>query len=389
MKKRLFLMVLDSFGIGAAPDAEVYGDAGSDTLYAISRSAAFRAPNLTDLGLFNIAGTKGGAGVSAPRASFARMAEKSVGKDTTVGHWEIAGLITEKPFPTYPGGFPRPLLDGLARAVGRDVLCGLPYSGTKVIADYGREHVRTGALIVYTSADSVLQIAAHEDVVGIESLYDICAKARAFMQGAHAVSRIIARPFAGDFPDYARTANRRDFALPPPGRTMLDSLCDNGLDVIGVGKISDIFAGRGVSRSYPTHSNAEGMEATLSRVGDDFSGLCFVNLVDFDMLFGHRNDVDGYAAAMAAFDDWLPAFLSALGPGDVLIITADHGCDPATPSTDHSREYTPMLIYGGRVKAGVNLGTRETMADIAATVLDFFGLPVETQGRSFWEKVKA
>jgi phosphopentomutase len=387
MQKRLFIIVLDSFGIGEAPDAALYGDAGSDTLYAVSQSAAFHVPNLARLGLFNIEGARGGSPAEKPQASFARMREQSAGKDTIIGHWEIAGVISQRPLPTYPQGFPPEIREELSRLIHRGVLCGLPYSGTQVLLDYGREHLHTGSPIVYTSADSVMQIAAHEQVIPLQELYEICALARKMMQGERAVGRVIARPFTGDYPDYVRTRNRHDYALAPPSRTMLDVLSKHRLDVIGVGKIYDIFAGSGVTESILIQSNDDGMRKTIHLADQEWSGLCFVNLVDFDTVYGHRNDVDGYARAMSGFDLRLGELVSHLRPDDTVILTADHGCDPATPSTDHSREYTPMLLFGEKIRPGINLGTRATFADIAATTQEYFGLPVETQGKSFLRDV--
>lgn len=381
---RVFLIVLDSFGAGALPDAADYGDAGSNTLLSISRSPAFRADTLQRLGLFNIEGVACRAGAAAPLAAYGRCAERSRGKDTTIGHWEIAGLVSAKPLPTYPEGFPDSVLEAFTQATGRGVLCNRPYSGTQVILDYGREHLETGKLIVYTSADSVFQIAAHESLVPPEALYEICRKARAVLTGEHAVGRVIARPFTGVYPRFKRTANRHDFSLEPPGETMLDALQKQGRNTIAVGKISDIFAGRGIRRAIPTRGNSDGMEQMRRLVNEDFRGLCFVNLVDFDMLYGHRNDVDGYAAALAAFDDWLAGILPLLWEDDVLIVTADHGCDPATPSTDHSREYTPLLVYGKKI-APVPLGTRESFADIGKTVLALLGAEAPIAGESFAE----
>ncbi|MCL2056365.1 MAG: phosphopentomutase [Oscillospiraceae bacterium] len=383
MNRRVFLIVLDSLGIGALPDAHFYGDEGSNTLAAVEASGKLHVPNLARMGLFNIDGVCCGEKAALPSAAYARLAEKSAGKDTTVGHWEIAGLISPKPLPTYPDGFPQSLMETLARVFDMPVLCGKPYSGTKILLDYGREHIKTAALIVYTSADSVLQIAAHEETVPISALYDICAKARKIMSGDHGVGRIIARPFIGEYPNYKRTANRRDFSLPPPGITLLDILKESRHDVIGVGKIHDIFAGRGLTSSFPTKSNHDGMTKTIALAKRDFNGLCFVNLVDFDTLYGHRNDADGYARALSEFDIQLGELTALLKAGDILIITADHGCDPSTPSTDHSREYVPMLIYGGKTRAGKNLGTRESFADIAATVQSYFGIDILTAGKSF------
>ncbi len=385
MAKRLFLIVLDSFGVGELPDAYLWHDEGSDTLGAIRGHENFNCPNLKNLGLFNIQGV--GGGVPMPAASFAKMREASMGKDTTIGHWEIAGIISPDPLPTYPDGFPEEVIGEFERRTGRKVLCNKPYSGTEVIKDYGEEHLRTGALIVYTSADSVFQIAAHEDMVPPEELYRYCEIARGMLVGRHGVGRVIARPFTGEYP-FTRTSNRHDFSLTPPKDTMLDLLKAAGYATISVGKIYDIFAGKGVSESHRTVSNANGMEVTLGLQREDFEGLCFVNLVDFDMKYGHRNDVAGYAAAATEFDRFLTDFLPAMREDDVLLITADHGCDPSTPSTDHSREYTPMLIYGKGIKGGIDLGIRPTFADISATVLDFFGVDKGmTAGESFLGKV--
>lgn len=373
--------MLDSCGCGEMPDAHLWHDEGSNTLGVIRKDPHFSCPNLVDLGLFNI-DTVGG-GVANPKGSFARMKETSMGKDTTIGHWEIAGIISPKPLPTYPDGFPKEVIDEFERRTGRKTLCNKPYSGTEVIKDYGKESVEMGALIVYTSADSVFQIAAHEDVVPVEQLYKYCEIAREMLQGEHGVGRVIARPFNGEWP-YTRTPNRHDFSLVPPHTTMLDVLKSNGLATISVGKIYDIFAGKGVSESNRTTSNTNGMEVTLDIQKRDFEGLCFVNLVDFDMKYGHRNDIAGYANAMTEFDVQLGRFLPKMQDDDVLIITADHGCDPSTPSTDHSREYVPMIICGKHIKSSVNLGTRPTFADISATVLDYLGVDKQdTKGESF------
>ena len=385
MAKRFFLIVLDSFGVGELPDAHLWHDEGSDTLGAIRNHPNFNCPELKKMGLFNIDGV--GGGVSSPKASYCKMAEKSMGKDTTIGHWEIAGIISPDPLPTYPDGFPREIIREFEKKTGRKVICNKPYSGTEVIKDYGREHVETGALIVYTSADSVFQIAAHEDVVPVGKLYEYCEIARKMLVGKHGVGRVIARPFNGEYP-FARTSNRHDFSLLPPADTMINLLQHAGYDTISVGKIYDIFAGSGISESNRTTSNTHGMEVTKKLQGRDFKGLCFVNLVDFDMKYGHRNDVAGYAAAATEFDGFLTEFIGDMRDEDVLLITADHGCDPATPSTDHSREYTPMLIYGKSIKSGVNLGTRSSFSDISATVLEYFGVPQgTTQGRSFLKEV--
>lgn len=382
--KRVFLIVLDSFGIGEMEDAADYGDQGTNTLRSVASSPAFDMPNMGALGLFNIDGVECRDKVSAPLARIARMKEASKGKDTTIGHWEIAGIVSEKPLPTYPDGFPKEVLDAFSAATGRGVLCNRPYSGTEVIRDYGDEHVRSGKLIVYTSADSVFQIAAHEDVVPVETLYEYCRQARRILQGEHGVGRVIARPFVGTSGSYVRTAGRHDFSLEPPAVTMLDQLKAAGHDVISVGKIKDIFAGRGITEYVYTKGNEEGIGRTLEYMDKEFDGLCFVNLVDYDMLYGHRNDVDGYAAALTYFDRRLPELLAGLRDEDILMLTADHGCDPGyTVSTDHSREHTPFLMYG-RAVSPANLGTRDTFADIGATVLDYFGIKPEFDGTSMF-----
>lgn len=388
--KRIFLVVLDSVGVGELPDSKDYNDEGSHTLYAVSKSKYFNMPNMERLGLFNIDGVKEKFTEMDLEKDFegsvARLSEKSKGKDTTTGHWEIAGIISKQPFPTYPNGFPKEVINEFEKITGRKVLCNLPYSGTEVIHDYGREHMETGALIVYTSADSVFQIAAHEDIVPVKELYSYCEIAREMLQGEHGVGRVIARPFVGSYPNFTRTSNRHDYSLMPPA-TMLDQLEEAGLDVLGVGKIYDIFAGRGVTDTVRTKNNEEGIEKLLERMARDFEGLCFVNLVDFDMVYGHRNDVDGYAKALTYFDEQLPRILDALRDEDILIITADHGCDPSTASTDHSREYVPMVAYGKNIKWRNNLGTRDTFADIAATVLEYFDVKSQVAGNSFLKDI--
>ena len=376
-KKRIFLIVLDSVGIGAEPDAAEYGDEGTNTLKSAATSQYFHMPNMESLGLFNIEGIDWHPSVPSPRAAVARMREASKGKDTTIGHWEISGIYSGRPLPTYPNGFPVEVLEEFTRRTGRGVLCNRPYSGTEVIKDYGDEHVKTGKLIVYTSADSVFQIAAHERIVPPETLYEYCRIAREILTGEHGVGRVIARPFEGESGHYVRTPRRHDFSIEPPSVNMLDQLKEKGYDCIAVGKIFDIFAGKGITEHVYTAGNAEGMQRTLEYQNRDFEGLCFINLVDYDMLYGHRNDIDGYAKALTAFDEWLPRFLANMRPDDILMITADHGCDPGyTVSTDHSREYTPLVVYGEKI-APVNLGTRETFADIGATVLDYFGIRPE------------
>ncbi|MDF2511458.1 MAG: deoB [Herbinix sp.] len=388
--KRVFIVVLDSVGIGDLPDAALYGDEGSHTLYSASTSTYFNMPNMEKLGLFHIEGVKEKfPQIKADQpfeGSVARMEELSSGKDTTTGHWEIAGIISEQPFPTYPNGFPEEVLKPFEEKTGRKVLCNLPYSGTDVIRDYGKEHVETGALIVYTSADSVFQIAAHEDIVPIEELYRYCEIAREILSGEHAVGRVIARPFIGEYPDYKRTSNRHDFSL-VPSTTMMDQLKEKGFDTLAVGKIYDIFAGKGITDTVRTHDNSEGIERLIERTKQDFEGLCFVNLVDTDMIYGHRNDVDGYARALTYFDEQVPKVLEGLREDDIFIVTADHGCDPGTPSTDHSREHIPLVIYGSKIKKNNNLGTRSTFADIAATVLDYFGVESKVAGTSLLPEI--
>lgn len=383
MDKRVFLIVLDSFGIGELPDSAKYGDEGSNTLAACASTGKLHVPNMAKLGLFNIEGVTCGEKEVAPKGSFARMAEQSAGKDTTIGHWEIAGIISPQPLPTYPNGFPQDLIEALEKRIGRKVLCNRTYSGTQVIKDYGKEHLETGALIVYTSADSVMQIAAHESIVPPEQLYTYCQIARETLVGEHALGRVIARPFEGEYPDFKRTSNRRDFSLEPPRPTMLDEIKRNGMRTIGVGKIYDIFSGKGVDQKLKTVSNTDGMNKTIELAKKEFKGLCFVNLVDFDMLYGHRNNVEGYTNALNEFDVQLGELMQNLKEDDVVILTADHGCDPITPSTDHSREYTPMIIFGEKVKQGIDLGTRTTFADIGSSVEEYLGVYSNLDGESF------
>ena len=367
MKKRVFLIVLDSFGIGEAPDAAAFGDAGANTLRSIHASGKLHIPNMTAMGFGNIDGVEVIAKTDAPTATVARIREKSPGKDTTIGHWEIAGIVSEYPMPTYPEGFPPEVMEAFEAATGYGTLCNRPYSGTDVIRDFGEEHLKTGKLIVYTSADSVFQIAAHEDLVPLPELYRLCEIARGLLQGKHGVGRVIARPFIGQPGDFKRTANRRDFSLMPPRDTLLNKLSAAGYDVIGVGKIGDIFSMSGITETHPTHGNGEGMETTLALADKDFHGLCFVNLVDFDMLYGHRQDPDGYATAISAFDAWLPEFMAKMAKDDVLMITADHGCDPSDNSTDHTREHIPFLMLGDGIPAE-NLGTLYGFDHIGNTV---------------------
>ena len=409
--KRVVLIVLDSFGIGRQPDAAAFGDEGSNTLAAIAASPALDAPNMRNLGLFSIDGVKEDIlqvretlpeevkkelfavpeDGFIPEGAYARVEEKSDGKDTTIGHWEIAGIISEKPLPVYPNGFPPEVIAAFETATGHKTICNRPYSGTDVIRDYGKEHVETGALIVYTSADSVFQIAAHESVIPIEELYRYCEIARGILTGPHAVGRVIARPFEGEYPNYKRTSRRHDFSLVPPKETLLDLLVGSGKDMIAVGKIHDIFAGRGMTRFMRTSGNADGIEKTKEVMKESFDGLCFVNLVDFDMMYGHRNDVPGYAAAISAFDRSLPDILGLMQPLDILMITADHGCDPSTPSTDHSRECVPLLVFGEGVRRGVNLHTRASFSDIAATIADYLEILPEKkkhiEGTSFLSSI--
>lgn len=377
--KRIFLIVLDSFGIGGMEDAASYGDINVNTLRTVSSSPFFSMPNMEKMGLFQIEGVAGEKG--AHSAVIARLKERSKGKDTTIGHWEIAGIYSPRPLPTYPEGFPKEVLDAFCEKTGRGVLCNLPYSGTTVIQDYGDAHVASGDLIVYTSADSVFQIAAHEEIVPLEELYGYCRMAREILQGEHGVGRVIARPFIGPCGGkFTRTAHRHDFSILPPSITMLDQLSDGGKAVIAVGKIHDIFAGKGITESVYTSGNAEGIERTLEYLDRDFEGLCFINLVDYDMLYGHRRDVDGYAKALTYFDRKLPEIIGKLRRDDILMITADHGCDPGyLATTDHTREYVPFLMYGPGLKPE-NLGTRETFADIGATVLQYFGMVPEFEG---------
>lgn len=376
--KRVFLLVLDSFGIGYLPDADKFGDIGANTLKSISKSPKFHIPNLIKLGLGNIDGVDFLEKSATPFAIFGRCKEKSMGKDTTVGHWEISGIISEKPLPTYPNGFPDYIIKEFEEKTGRKTLCNLPYSGTQVINDYGKIHEETGNLIVYTSADSVFQIAANEEIVPVKTLYEYCEIAREILKGKDGVGRVIARPFVKEGDKYVRTSNRRDFSLEPTGKTILDSLCENGKDVIAVGKIKDIFAGRGITEHIKTHSNKEGIEATIQLLKKDFNGLAFINLVDFDMLYGHRNDIDGYASAISEFDSYIPEILDNLQKDDIFIVTADHGCDPGDISTDHTREYIPLLIIGKGIKP-CNLGTFDSYSVIGATVCDLLNVDFQTK----------
>ena len=386
--KRIFLFVLDSFGIGAMPDSEAFGDVGVNTLRSCATSAKLNIPTMISAGLANIDGVDCLAKTDAPTGAFARLQEASMGKDTTIGHWEIAGVVSPNPLPTYPNGFPEEVLKAFEEATGRGCLCNLPYSGTDVIQDYGQQHLDTGKWIIYTSADSVFQVAAHEELVPLEELYEACHKARTILRGKHGVGRVIARPFVGDSVNgFKRTSNRHDYSLEPPAETMLDAIKAAGLSSIAVGKIHDIFAGYGDTEHVYNTSNRNGMEHADHYAAQNFTGLCFVNLVDFDMQYGHRRDIDGYANALTEFDAWLKDFLPTLGEDDLVMITADHGCDPAyRATTDHTREYVPLLVLGKAVKP-VNLGTRVGFADIAATVTELLGVTYKTTGRSFASEI--
>ncbi len=386
--KRVFLIVLDSFGIGELEDAADYGDEGSNTLAAIVKSDKFKAPNLQKLGLFNIEGVDHSMAVEKPLASFARLKEMSRGKDTTIGHWEIAGIVSNKPHPTFPNGFPKDFLEEFSKRTGRGYLCNMPYSGTAVIERYGQEHMKTGDLIVYTSADSVFQIAAHEEVVSLDELYRYCEIAREILKGDDlGVGRVIARPFVGEPGNFTRTPNRHDYSLVPPKKTVMDELLEEGKDSIGVGKIYDIFAGKGIAETHKMKNNEDGMNITIDLMDKDFEGMCFTNLVDFDMKFGHRNDIDGYANATTEFDLQLGQMMDKMRDDDLLILTADHGCDPSTPSTDHSREHVPMLAYGKMIKEGIDLGTRTSFSDIAKTISEVFSTKGEIEGNSFYKNI--
>jgi len=382
--ERIILVVLDSVGIGAMPDAADYGDEGRDTLGHIAELRGLNLPNMVALGLANIRPLAGVTPAAKPHGVYGKAALLSPGKDTTAGHWEMAGIILERAFPTYPNGFPRDLMKEFERAVGRKTLGNVPASGTEIIEKLGEEHLKTGRPIVYTSADSVFQVAAHEEIIPIEELYRICEVARRMLKGEHRVGRVIARPFIGRPGSFQRTERRHDYAVEPPSPMLLDLLCEAGLAVIGVGKIPDIFLNRGITRSFPGKNNRQALESTEAVMGESFRGLVFTNLVDFDMLYGHRLDVEGYGRALEEADAFLPRILATLGRDDLLILTADHGCDPKGPSTDHSREYVPILATGTKARPGVNLGTRATLADIGATIAENFGLRLP-KGESFLE----
>ena len=386
--KRVFLFVLDSCGAGAMPDSESFGDIGVNTLRSCASSPKLNIPNMVSCGLGNIDGLDFLGTVNAPVGAYGKLAESSMGKDTTIGHWEIAGIISPNPLPTYPDGFPEEILEPFKQATGRGILANCPMSGTEVITKFGEEHVKTGDLIVYTSADSVFQIAAHEEVVPIDKLYEYCHIARKLLQGKHGMGRVIARPFVGDAVNgFKRTSNRHDYSLEPPKDTLLDVIKANGLDSIAVGKIYDIFAGKGTTEHVYNTSNANGLEHAMHYADQDFHGLCFINLVDFDMVYGHRRDIDGYALALNEFDQWLPKFMEKLGDEDLVMITADHGCDPAyTATTDHTREYIPLLVLGKKVKP-VNLGTRTGFDRIAATIAEVLSVQMDTSGESFASEI--
>lgn len=380
--RRVIWIVLDSVGIGEMPDAAAYGDQGSDTLGNIARRRPLRLPNLCRLGLANIKPIAGLDPAGKPLGAFGRCALASPGKDTTTGHWEMAGIHLEKPFPLYPHGFPPEIMQEFEQRIGRSTLGNKAASGTEIIKELGEEHLRTGSPIVYTSADSVFQVAAHEEVVPLFELYKICEIARQILRGSHEVGRVIARPFVGSPGAFTRTPNRRDYAVPPPKGMLLDQLAGRAVDVYSIGKIFDVFVGRGIRESEKTKNNADGMSKTLDAMDAVDQGLVFVNLVDFDQLYGHRNDVEGYARALEEADAWLPSLDAKLREDDLAILTADHGCDPTTPSTDHSREYVPLLAYGRRVRQGVNLGLRATLSDIGQTVAENFGTRI-VKGASF------
>ncbi len=385
--ERFIVVVLDSVGIGAMPDAGAYGDAGRDTLGHIAQRRGLRIPNLVRFGLANIRPLAGLAAAARPSGAYGKAALLSPGKDTTAGHWEIAGIVLDRAFPTYPQGFPREIIEKFEQAIGREILGNIPASGTEIIDRLGQEHLVTGRPIVYTSADSVFQVAAHEDVVSVGCLYQICEIARGILQGEHRVARVIARPFLGKPGAFFRTERRRDFAVEPPSPMLLDLLVKSDFEVIGVGKVPEIFLNRGITRSLPGKNNRQALENTMQAVRASGRGLIFTNLVDFDMLYGHRLDIEGYGRALEVADAFLPSLEQALRPGDVLILTADHGCDPLGPSTDHSREYVPVLAIGAGVRGSVNLGTRATLADIGATVAENFGLDLPI-GTSFLNEIK-
>jgi len=389
LARRVIIIVLDSVGIGALPDADIFGDEGCNTLVHTARAVGgLRLPNLQSLGLGNIASIEGVSEIAHPQGAYGKMAERSGGKDTTSGHWEMMGLVQEQAFPTYPNGFPAEVIEEFENKIGRKTLGNTVASGTVIIEELGREHMDTGYPIVYTSADSVFQIAAHEEVIPLDELYGMCIIAREMLTGKHRVGRVIARPFIGQPGSFTRTAHRHDYSL-EPGNNIMDCIIEAGQQVIAIGKIADIFAGHGVSVSYPTASNREGMERLEKALATAGPGLIYANLVDFDQSFGHRNDPDGYARALEEFDQGLSRIIERLRPEDCLMITADHGCDPTMPGTDHTREYVPFLAYGPQLKAGVDLGTRTSFADIGATLADYLGIdPHGLPGESFLKLIK-
>jgi phosphopentomutase len=391
--KRVILLVLDSVGIGQMPDAHLYGDVGSDTLRNTAKAVGgLDLPYLTLLGLGNMAEAfeepiLGVSSVPVPLAAYGRMAEKSPGKDTTTGHWEIAGIVMNQPFPTYPHGFPPEVIEPFEKAIGAKTLGNKPASGTEIIKELGEEHLRTGYPIVYTSADSVFQVAAHEDIIPVPRLYEICGIARSMLTGEHGVGRVIARPFVGSKGSFVRTERRKDFSMKPPRKTLLDYVKESGMDVIGVGKIEDIFAFQGLTQSDHTGNSKDTMKSVIKFVREGGQGLIIANLIDFDMLYGHRNDPQGYARALEEADGMIKELGEALHEGDVLAITADHGCDPTTSGTDHSREYVPLLVYGEKIKPGVFLGTRSSFSDLGRTIADLLGIETDLAGVSFANQI--
>ena len=388
--KKVCLIILDACGVGELPDAEFYGDSGSNTIGNCAKAVGgLKLPNLGDLGLGNIIPIEGVPSAEKPKAFYGKMAEKSAGKDSTIGHWELAGIISDQPFPLFPDGFPSEVIERFKQLTGRGVLGNIPVSGTEIIDRLGNQHQKTGDLIVYTSADSVFQIAAHIDTVPFEELYRYCELARGMLTGEYAVSRVIARPFTGKPGEYVRTADRKDFSLDPPPGTLLDKLSLHGYDVITVGKVDYLFAGKGVTRINHTRSNEQGIETIINILSEGYNGLMFVNLVDFDMLWGHRNNVEEFAVGLEYFDSKLPEIIAGLDNDCLLAITADHGCDPTTPSTDHSREYVPLLVYSPSFsQPGRNLGTRSTFADLASTIAELFGFSGFANSKSFAEDLK-
>lgn len=388
MGKRAVIIILDGVGIGELPDAAEYGDEGSNTLGNIAKCIDnFRLPNLQKLGLGNIEDIKGFSKEPLPQGCFGKMAEKSPGKDTTTGHWEISGIILDKPFPVYPNGFPDSVIKEFENAINRKILGNIPASGTEIINRLGQEHMNTGYPIVYTSGDSVFQIAAHEDIISVDELYNMCKIAREILKGEHAVGRVIARPFIGSDGNFTRTEKRRDFSLKPPKKTLLDYVVEKGYEVKTVGKIDDIFANCGITESVHSRGNIDGINKTIDYINEEFPGLIFTNLIDYDMLYGHRNDIKGFAQALIDFDERLPKILNSLKDDDILFITADHGCDPTTISTDHSREYVPLLVYGEKIAKGKNLGIRETFADLGATIAEYLDTKFTGEGVSFYNMI--